>query len=115
MLRVFIADDEAPARERLKELLGDLPIDIHGGGIDLIFPHHTDEIAQSEASTGKMFVNFWMHNAFLQMGGRKMAKSTGNIERVNYTYNLGAVTATDAVSVRTASTRSDVVMSSRSK
>jgi len=56
--------------------------DIHTGGIDLIFPHHTDEIAQSEASTGKKFVNFWMHNAFLQMGGQKMAKSTGNIERV---------------------------------
>jgi len=56
--------------------------DIHTGGIDLIFPHHTDEIAQSEAATGKKFVNFWLHNAFLQMGGQKMAKSTGNIERV---------------------------------
>jgi cysteinyl-tRNA synthetase len=56
--------------------------DIHTGGVDLVFPHHTDEIAQSEAATGKPFVNFWLHNAFLQMGGQKMAKSTGNIERV---------------------------------
>jgi cysteinyl-tRNA synthetase len=57
--------------------------DIHTGGIDLIFPHHTDEIAQSEASTGRRFVGYWLHNAFLQMGGQKMAKSTGNIERVS--------------------------------
>lgn len=56
--------------------------DIHTGGVDLIFPHHTDEIAQSEAATGKPFVRYWLHNAFLQMGGQKMAKSTGNIERV---------------------------------
>ncbi len=63
--------------------------DIHTGGIDLIFPHHTDEIAQSEAATGKQFVNFWMHNAFLQMGGQKMAKSTGNIERVQEIIDRG--------------------------
>jgi cysteinyl-tRNA synthetase len=56
--------------------------DIHTGGIDLIFPHHTDEIAQSEAATGKKFVSYWLHNAFLQLGSQKMAKSTGNIERV---------------------------------
>ncbi len=56
--------------------------DIHTGGIDLVFPHHTDEIAQSEAATGRPFVRHWMHNAFLQMGGQKMAKSTGNIEGV---------------------------------
>jgi len=56
--------------------------DIHTGGIDLVFPHHTDEIAQSEAATGKTFVGYWLHNAFLQMGGQKMAKSVGNIERV---------------------------------
>ncbi len=56
--------------------------DIHTGGVDLIFPHHTDEIAQSEAATGQRFVRHWLHNAFLQMGGQKMAKSTGNIERV---------------------------------
>jgi len=50
--------------------------------VDLIFPHHTDEIAQSEAATGQKFVAYWLHNAFLQMGSQKMAKSTGNIERV---------------------------------
>jgi len=56
--------------------------DIHTGGIDLIFPHHEDEIAQSEAATGKEFVRTWLHCAHLQMGGAKMAKSTGNIARV---------------------------------
>ena len=56
--------------------------DIHTGGIDLIFPHHTDEIAQSEAATGQTFVAYWLHNAFLQMGSQKMSKSLGNIERV---------------------------------
>ena len=56
--------------------------DIHTGGIDLIFPHHEDEIAQSEAATGQPFVNTWLHCAHLQMGGSKMAKSSGNIARV---------------------------------
>jgi cysteinyl-tRNA synthetase len=56
--------------------------DIHTGGIDLIFPHHEDEIAQSEAATGKPFVRTWLHCAHLQMSGAKMAKSTGNIARV---------------------------------
>ena len=56
--------------------------DIHTGGVDLIFPHHEDEIAQSEAATGKPFVGTWLHCAHLQMGGEKMAKSTGNIARV---------------------------------
>jgi cysteinyl-tRNA synthetase len=56
--------------------------DIHTGGIDLVFPHHTDEIAQSEAATGQKFVAYWLHNAFLQMGSQKMSKSLGNIERV---------------------------------
>ena len=58
------------------------PFDIHTGGIDLIFPHHEDEIAQSEAATGSPFVGTWLHCAHLQMGGSKMAKSTGNIARV---------------------------------
>jgi cysteinyl-tRNA synthetase len=57
--------------------------DVHTGGIDLIFPHHEDEIAQSEAATGQPFVRTWMHCAHLQMGGAKMAKSTGNIARVS--------------------------------
>jgi cysteinyl-tRNA synthetase len=56
--------------------------DIHTGGIDLIFPHHEDEIAQSEAATGRPFVRTWLHCAHLQMSGAKMAKSTGNIARV---------------------------------
>ncbi|HET7026835.1 MAG TPA: cysteine--tRNA ligase [Candidatus Limnocylindrales bacterium] len=58
------------------------PFDIHTGGIDLIFPHHEDEIAQSEAATGREFVRTWLHCAHLQMGGAKMAKSAGNIARV---------------------------------
>jgi cysteinyl-tRNA synthetase len=56
--------------------------DIHTGGVDLIFPHHEDEIAQSEAATGQPFVKTWLHCAHLQMAGTKMAKSTGNISRV---------------------------------
>ena len=56
--------------------------DVHTGGVDLIFPHHEDEIAQSEAATGHEFVRTWLHCAHLQMGGEKMAKSTGNIARV---------------------------------
>jgi cysteinyl-tRNA synthetase len=54
-------------------------IDIHGGGNDLIFPHHENEIAQSESFTGKQFARFWMHNGMLQLGGEKMSKSLGNI------------------------------------
>lgn len=53
-------------------------IDIHGGARDLIFPHHENEIAQSEASTGKPFVRFWVHTGFLNVAGQKMSKSLGN-------------------------------------
>jgi cysteinyl-tRNA synthetase len=53
--------------------------DIHVGGVDLIFPHHEDEIAQSEGATGKPFVRYWLHGEFLLLEGDKMAKSTGNI------------------------------------
>ncbi|MEO5884961.1 MAG: cysteine--tRNA ligase [Candidatus Limnocylindrales bacterium] len=63
--------------------------DIHTGGIDLIFPHHEDEIAQSEAATGQPFVGTWLHCAHLQMGGAKMAKSTGNIARVSELLDSG--------------------------
>ena len=56
--------------------------DIHTGGVDLVFPHHEDEIAQSEAATGVPFVGTWLHCAHLRFGGEKMAKSTGNIARV---------------------------------
>jgi cysteinyl-tRNA synthetase len=54
-------------------------IDIHGGGNDLIFPHHENEIAQSESYTGKPFARYWVHNGMLQLGGEKMSKSLGNI------------------------------------
>jgi cysteinyl-tRNA synthetase len=56
--------------------------DIHTGGVDLVFPHHEDEIAQSEAATGVTFVRTWLHCAHLVLGGTKMAKSRGNIARV---------------------------------
>lgn len=55
-----------------------LPIDIHMGGVDLVFPHHTNEIAQAEAAYGKKFVNYWMHNEHLIVNGQKMSKSLGN-------------------------------------
>jgi cysteinyl-tRNA synthetase len=54
-------------------------IDIHGGGNDLVFPHHENEIAQTESYTGKPFSRFWVHNGMLQLGGEKMSKSLGNI------------------------------------
>jgi cysteinyl-tRNA synthetase len=54
-------------------------IDIHGGGNDLIFPHHENEIAQTESYTGKPFARYWVHNGMLQLGGEKMSKSLGNI------------------------------------
>lgn len=63
--------------------------DIHTGGIDLVFPHHEDEIAQSEAATGQPFVGTWLHCAHLQMGGEKMAKRTGNIARPADVYAAG--------------------------
>jgi len=54
-------------------------IDIHGGGNDLVFPHHENEIAQSESFTGKRFARYWVHNGMLQLAGEKMSKSIGNI------------------------------------
>ena len=54
-------------------------IDIHGGGNDLIFPHHENEIAQTESYTGKQFARYWVHNGMLQLGGEKMSKSLGNL------------------------------------
>ena len=60
-----------------KKYLGE-EIDIHAGGEDLIFPHHENEIAQSEAANGKPFARYWMHNAFLNIDNRKMSKSAGN-------------------------------------
>ena len=60
-----------------KKYLGD-SIDIHAGGEDLIFPHHENEIAQSEAANGVQFAKYWMHNAFLNIDNKKMSKSAGN-------------------------------------
>ena len=62
----------------IKSILGDT-IDIHGGGIDLIFPHHECEIAQGEGCSDKTYCNYWIHNNFINMGDEKMSKSLGNI------------------------------------
>ena len=58
-------------------------IDIHGGGNDLIFPHHENEIAQTECFTGKPFARYWMHNGMLQLRGEKMSKSLGNLVTID--------------------------------
>ncbi len=60
----------------------DLPFDIHGGGQDLIFPHHENEIAQSEAALGKGLARFWVHNGFVQIDSEKMSKSLGNFKTI---------------------------------
>lgn len=61
----------------VRKYLGD-SIDIHGGGVDIIFPHHENEIAQSEALTGKQFSKYWLHNGLVMVGKQKMSKSLGN-------------------------------------
>lgn len=66
----------------VKKYLGDT-IDIHAGGQDLAFPHHENEIAQSEALTGKTFANYWMHNGYINIDNEKMSKSLGNFITVN--------------------------------
>ena len=76
----------------IKQYLGDT-IDIHGGGQDLIFPHHENEIAQSEAANGCPLANFWVHNAFVNIDGEKMSKSLGNFFTIRdivkkYPYNV---------------------------
>jgi len=58
-------------------------IDIHGGGNDLVFPHHENEIAQTESYTGRSFARYWMHNGMLQLKGEKMSKSLGNLVSVD--------------------------------
>ncbi len=65
-----------------QDCLGD-QIDIHGGGNDLVFPHHENEIAQSEALTGKRFATYWMHNGMMQLSGAKMSKSVGNLVTID--------------------------------
>ena len=68
--------------------------DIHGGGMDLIFPHHENEIAQSECATGKPFVRYWMHNGYINIDNQKMSKSLGNfftVRDIAKEYDLEAV------------------------
>ncbi len=62
----------------MSEKYAPLPLDIHGGGQDLTFPHHENEIAQTEAATDKLFSRFWVHNGFVQINSEKMSKSLGN-------------------------------------
>jgi cysteinyl-tRNA synthetase len=64
-----------------------ITIDIHGGGKDLIFPHHENEIAQSEAATGKPFIRYWLHNGFVNIDREKMSKSLGNILNIKDVLN----------------------------
>jgi cysteinyl-tRNA synthetase len=65
-------------------------IDIHGGGLDLMFPHHENELAQSECCSGKPFARYWLHNGFLSMaGGEKMSKSLGNVVSVGELLDQG--------------------------
>src|SRR5690606_7013623 len=70
-------------------LLGDPPIDIHGGGRDLIFPHHENEIAQAEGATGRQFARFWFHVEFLNLDAEKMSKSLGNVYTVKDVLDRG--------------------------
>ena len=67
--------------------LGD-EFEIHGGGRDLIFPHHENEIAQSESFTGKPFAKIWMHAGMITINGEKMSKSVGNVKSINYVLDL---------------------------
>ena len=76
-----------------KKYLGD-QIDIHAGGEDLVFPHHENEIAQSESANGKEFAKYWMHNAFLNIDNRKMSKSLGNfftVREISEKYDLSVL------------------------
>ena len=76
-----------------QKYLGDT-FDIHGGGLDLKFPHHENEIAQSEGATGKPFANYWMHNGYININNEKMSKSKGNfitVRELSEKYDLLAV------------------------
>ena len=65
--------------------------DLHTGGIDNMFPHHENEIAQSEAATGKKFVNYWLHNNFLSIKGEKISKSKGGLYTISELEELGYI------------------------
>lgn len=81
----------------IRDRLGD-SIDIHMGGGDLVFPHHENEIAQSEAATGKPLARYWMHNGMVNVGGEKMSKSLGNFTTIRQL--LDAADPPDAMAVR---------------
>ena len=72
------------------------PFDIHTGGIDLLFPHHENEIAQTEGATGQSPARYWLHNEYLLVDGRKMSKSLGNF----YTLNDLIAKGIDPISIR---------------
>jgi cysteinyl-tRNA synthetase len=72
----------------VRDRLGDT-IDIHAGGADLIFPHHENEIAQSEAVTGKPLANYWLHNGMVKVDGEKMSKSLGNFITIRQLLDRG--------------------------
>ena len=61
--------------------------DLHGGGLDLVFPHNENEIAQSECATGKCYASHWMHNGFVQVNKEKMSKSLGNFFRLREAFD----------------------------
>ncbi len=81
----------------IRDRLGD-SIDIHVGGSDLVFPHHENEIAQSEAATGHPLARYWLHNGMVNVGGEKMSKSLGNFTTIRHL--LDAPDAPDPMAVR---------------
>ena len=98
--------------EMSKKYIGDT-IDIHAGGEDLVFPHHENEIAQSEACNDEKFANYWMHNAFLNIDNKKMSKSAGNFftvdvykrqVQINFARSISPINALDITITRQAKT-----------
>ena len=94
--------------------LGDY-FDIHCGGVDNIFPHHENEIAQSESATGKKFVNYWMHSEFLVLENVKMSKSIGNIYTINDLKAMGFTPESVRYQLLSSHYRSKVVFSKKKK
>ena len=74
---------------RCRSTCSDRSFDIHGGGMDLKFPHHENEIAQSCAATGEGFAHLWMHNGFVNVDDEKMSKSLGNFFRIRDVLGFG--------------------------
>ncbi len=75
-------------------------LDIHAGGVDLVFPHHENEIAQSEAITGKPFARFWLHAEHLSIDWQKMSKSLGNIYTLRDIVEMGYAPEATAIPAR---------------